>query len=154
MKNKLLAASLAILAMATFPAKAEGPDTFSRGSGVTARIGAGAPANFNLGLGYQFGPHLSLTGEAFSYSGLTTMTGTVDARYYVYDRCFTPFLEVRAGYGVLGTTYENKKYCDALGSMSAGLSWRRFDLGAGVIFDSFHKAEFTAGISWTVKIGR
>ena len=64
---------------------------------------------------------------------------------------FTPFVATRIGYGTLGKTLEYSNYKDNLGSIIAGLSWRRFDVGAGIIYDSFHKTEFTANLSWTFR---
>lgn len=124
-------------------------DGFSREKGIITRIGAGAPANFDLGAGYRFNPHFALAIEAYSYSGLTTFTGVMDARYHILDSSFTPFVATKLGYGKLGMTMEYRTYYDLLGSLTAGISWRGFDLGAGIIYDSFHKMEFTANISWT-----
>ena len=150
--NKSVALSVLALFVMITPshsanvAKSEG---FSREKGIIVRVGAGAPANFNIGAGYRFNPHFSLVGEAFSYSGLTAFTGAIDARYYILDKSLTPFVAAEIGYGTLGMTMENSAYRNALGSLTAGLSWRGFDLGAGIIYDPFHKMEFTANLSWT-----
>lgn len=152
MKSGRIAVLIALLAMfASHSAIAANADGFSRDKGFIVRVGAGAPANFNVGAGFRFNPHLTLTGEVFSYSGLTTLTGVIDARYYVLDNGFTPFVATRIGYGTLGKTLEYSNYKDNLGSIIAGLSWRRFDVGAGIIYDSFHKTEFTANLSWTFR---
>lgn len=144
-------AVLAALAIVTFslPAAAADGDGFTRGNGVIARIGAGAPANLNLGAGYRFNSHFALAMEAFSYSGLTTLAGAVDARYHVLDNALTPFISAKIGYGSLGKTLEYKDYKDLLYAWTAGISWRGFDLGAGIIYDSFHQLGFTANLSWT-----
>ena len=150
--NKSMALSVLALFVMITPshsanvAKSEG---FSREKGIIVRVGAGAPANFNIGAGYRFNPHFSIAGEVFSYSGLTTVTGVADARYYILDKNMTPFVAAKIGYGTLGRTIENTAYRNALGSLTAGLSWRGFDLGAGIIYDPFHKMEFTANLSWT-----
>ena len=124
-------------------------DGYSREKGVIVRLGAGAPLNLDLGAGYRFNPHFALAVEACSYSGLTTLTGVLDARYHILDKDFTPFVAARIGYGSLGKTVKYQNYYNALGSLTAGLSWRGFDLGAGVIYDPFHRFQFTANISWT-----
>lgn len=124
-------------------------DGFSRDKGMIVRIGAGIPSNFNMGAGYRFCPHFSVDAELFSYSGLTTFTGAVDARYYILDKSLTPFIAAKIGYGTLGKTMEYSTYRNALGSLTAGISWRRFDLGAGIIYDPFHRVEFTANLSFT-----
>lgn len=138
-----------LMAVSAYSANAADGDGFSRGKGVIARIGAGAPANFDLGAGYRFNSHFALAVEAYSYSGLTTFTGVMDARYHILDNALTPFVATKIGYGELGITMEYATYKDILGSLTAGLSWRGFDLGAGIIYDSFHKVEFTANLSWT-----
>ncbi|MCQ2162697.1 MAG: hypothetical protein MJY86_05415 [Bacteroidales bacterium] len=138
-----------LMFVSTYPANAANGDGFSRGKGVIARIGAGTPANFDLGAGYRFNPHFALAMEAYSYSGLTTFAGVMDARYHILDSAFTPFVATKIGYGELGMTIEYGTYQDILGSLTAGLSWRGFDLGAGIIYDSFHKMGFTANLSWT-----
>ena len=143
----VLAALLMIVP--AYSANAADGDGFRRGKGVIARIGAGAPANFDLGAGYRFNPHFALAIETYSYSGLTTFTGVMDARYHILDNAFTPFVATKIGYGKLGMTMDYWTYKDFLGSLTAGLSWRGFDLGAGILYDSFHKMEFTANLSWT-----
>lgn len=156
MKNSVfkipdLVAVLAALMMIVFSnsANAADSDGFSRGSGVITRIGAGALENIDLGVGYRFNPHFALAIEAYSYYGLTTFTGVVDARYHILDNAFTPFVATKIGYGKLGMTVEYWTYRNVLGSLTAGLSWRGFDLGAGIIYEPFHKIEFTANLSWT-----
>ena len=146
--------ALSVLAMllmivTSHPVHAANGDGFVRKEGVIARIGAGTPANFDLGVGYRFSPHFALAAEAYSYSGLTTITGVIDGRYHILDNAFTPFVDAKIGYGSLGKTAEYMNYKDILGSLTAGLSWRGFDLGAGIVYDSFHKLEFTANLSWT-----
>lgn len=142
----MLAALMMIVAAPS--AHAANGNGFSREKGVIARVGAGAPANFNLGVGYRFNPHFALTMEAYSYSGLTAITGAIDARYYLLKNAITPFVSAKIGYGALGMTAECMKYKDVMSSMTTGLSWRRFDLGAGIIHDPFHKLEYTANLSW------
>ena len=149
--KKLL--SVALLAVLAFPSIAADKDGRTKAGGVTVRIGAGAPANFNIGAGYQFSPHFSLTAEVFSYSGLTAFTGALDARYYFSDKEVSPFLAAKAGYGTLGTTYELQNYNGMSGTLMAGARWHRFDLGAGCVCDSFHKMEFIANLSWTYCFG-
>lgn len=152
MKKIVTIMAAAMLLLGSFSAQAA--DGFTRGKGVTARIGVGAPASLELGLGYQFCPQFSLTAEAYSFSGLTAAAGVLDARYYVLDQAFTPFVDVRAGYGIMGKDMSYRDCYDYLGSVSAGISWRRFDLGAGVIYDPFHKLSVTANLSWTIRFGR
>lgn len=130
-------------------ASAAGSDGYVREKGMTVRVGAGAPSNSYIGAGYRFGPHFSIAAEAFSYSGLTTITGVVDARYHILDNVFSPFVAARIGYGKLGMTMEYRPCRNALGSLTAGLGWRGFDLGAGIIYDPFHKLQFISDISWT-----
>lgn len=139
----------ALVLAVSFPANAADGGEFTRGNGIIARIGAGVPSNFNIGAGYRFNPHFALAAEAYSYSGLTALTGVIDARYHILDNVITPFAAAKIGYGTLGMTIENNSYKDVLGSLTAGLSWRGFDLGAGVIYDTYHKTEFTVNISWT-----
>ena len=153
--KKLLLKTLFVAALMTACTFcAEGGDGFSRGRGTIARIGAGVPANFEAGIGYRFCPQFELAAEAFSYSGLTAITAALDARYHILDRSFTPFVDTKIGYGTLGVNIENQNYNNCFGSITAGLSWRRFDLGAGVVFDPFHKVEFISALSWTFCFGK
>lgn len=150
--NKSMALSVLALFFMVIPshhANAANGDGFSREKGIIIRIGAGAPANFNIGAGYRFNPHFSIVGELFSYSGLTTFTGVADARYHILDKSMTPFVAAKIGYGTLGMTIENSSYRNGMASLIAGYSWRGFDLGAGIIYDPFHKMQFTTNISWT-----
>ena len=151
---KHLLVAVLLLVAASLSANANENTEFVREKGVIARIGAGAPANFNVGLGYRFCPHFELAAEVFSYSGLTTITGVLDARYHILDRPLTPFVAAKAGYGVLGTTLEYQNYSNLLGVLTAGMSWKGFDLGAGLVYDPFHRFGFTANLSWTYRFGR
>ena len=149
MKQRFLLTAV-ILAVFAFPSGAAEPGDNYRGQGMIARIGIGAPANVEIGIGYQFCPNFALTAEAFSYSGMTAMTGALDARYYMTEKQCSPFLGARLGYGTLGKSVDNQNFNDMFESVTAGISWHRFDLGAGIIYDSFHKAQFIAGLSWTI----
>lgn len=153
MKKILLKTMFVAVMMTACTFSAKGGDGFSRGHGVIARIGAGVPANFEAGIGYRFCPQFELAAEAFSYSGLTAMTGALDARCHILDRSFTPYVDAKIGYGTLGVDIENQNYNNFHGSITAGLSWRRFDLGAGAVFDPFHKVEFISALSWTFCFG-
>ena len=149
-KSVIFSVLTVLLALvASHSASAASGDGFSRGKGVLVRVGAGAPINLNLGAGYRFGPHFALAAEAYSYSGLTALTGAIDARYHILDNSFTPFAAAKLGYGSLGEDYDYKNVNDFIGSLTAGVSWRGFDLGAGIIYDPFHKLGFTANLSWT-----
>ncbi len=151
--NIMTAASLFVAC--SFSAAADnGAGEFSRSKGTIGRIGVGAPANFEIGLGYQFNKYFSLTAEALSYSGLTSVAGVVDARWYMLDKTLTPYADARIGAGLLGKNVENQNCFGPVGSVTAGLSWRRFDIGAGVICDPFHKVEFTSSLTWTYNFGR
>lgn len=143
----------AILLGCTVSAMAAERTDYSRGKGALVRIGAGAPANAEFGFGYQLNPHCSLAAEAYSFWGLTTFTGALDARYYFMDQAFTPFVGAKAGYGLLGKTMSYRDCYDFMGTALAGLSWRGLDLGAGVIYDPFHGAQFTASLNWNIRIG-
>lgn len=143
---------MAVLCMAipSHPASAANAGGFSRENGVIARIGTGGYLeNLDIGVGYRFNPHFTLAMEAYSYFGITTFTGVIDARYHILDKPFSPFVAAKAGYGKLGMTIEYWTYRNVLGSLTAGLGWRGFDLGAGIIYDPFHKMQFTTNISWT-----
>lgn len=142
-------AVLMSLVMAICTVSSSAADEISRRNGVIARIGAGAPGNLEIGAGYRFNQHFSIAGEVFSYSGLTTVAGVADARYYILDKNMTPFVAAKIGYGTLGRTIENTAYRNGLASLMAGLSWHGFDLGAGIIYDPFHNMGFTADLSWT-----
>ncbi|MCQ2188023.1 MAG: hypothetical protein MJY73_06715 [Bacteroidales bacterium] len=149
----MIAAS--ILVACSFSAMAgNGVGNFSRSKGTIGRIGVGAPANFEIGLGYQFNRYFSLTAEALSFSGLTAVAGVVDARWYMLDKTLTPFADAKIGAGILGKDIDNQNCFGPIGSITAGLSWRRFDIGAGIICDPFHKVEFTSSLTWTYNFGR
>ena len=149
----MIAASL--LVACSFSAMADNSiGGFSRSKGAIGRIGAGAPANLEIGLGYQFNEHFALTAGALSFSGLTAVTGVVDARWYMLNETFTPYADARIGAGILGKNMENQNCLGPIGSITAGLSWRRFDIGAGVICDPFHKVEFISSLTWTCNFGR
>lgn len=49
----------------------------------------------------------------------------------------------------IGETYEYQDYNDLFGAVAASISWRRFDLDTGCVFDNFHKMELVANLSWT-----
>lgn len=132
-------------------AQAANGNDFSRNTGLILRAGVG-PDNFDLGAGVQLNPHFAVTAEAFSFSGLTSINAVADVRYYVLDKTITPFVDVKAGYGMLGKTIEYRGYYGMVTSATAGISLRRFDLGAGVTYDEFHKAGFIANLSWTLNL--
>lgn len=88
------------------------------------------------------------------FSGLTSMAGVLDARSHILDQPFTPFVDIKLGYGVLGKDIDNANCYGIVFAPTAGLSWRRFDLGAGIIYDPFHKTCFMANLSWTFNFQR
>lgn len=127
---------------------------FSRDKGTIGRIGVGAPTNFEIGVGYQFNKYFALTAEALTFSGLTSIAGVVDARWYMTKEVLTPYADAKLGFGLLGETLEYENYFGPVGSVTAGISWRRFDLGAGIIYDPFHKLGFTSSLTWTYNFRR
>ncbi len=147
--------AVALIGGCSFSAKAANNiGDFSRHKGVIGRIGAGIPANAEIGLGYQFNWLFALTAEAYSFSGLTSIGGAVDARWYVTPEDFTPYADLKVGYALLGTNMEYQNCYGAFSAVTAGLSWRWFDLGAGITYDPFHKVEFTASLTWTFNFCR
>lgn len=146
--------ALAVTAAFAFSAGAADFKDYSRYRGLFSEVSIGVPASFEIGAGYQFNTHFAMTAEAFSYSGLTAMTGAVSSKYYMYDRVFTPYAQAKLGYGTLGVDYENMEYNDMFCSVSIGLSWCSFDLGAGFVLDSFHRVGFNTSLSWIYRFGR
>lgn len=151
---KIIVAATLLVACSVSAMAGNGIGDFSRNKGTIGRIGVGAPANFEIGLGYQFNKYFSLIAEAISFSELTAVSGVVDARWYMLNESLTPYADAKIGAGVLGKDIDNKNCFGPIGSIMAGLSWRRFDIGAGVIYDPFHKIEFISGLTWTCNFGR
>lgn len=152
--KKIITIAAILLATLTTSSHAADNSGWARRQGPVARIGIGTPASFELGAGYQFSPNFVLTVDAFSYSGLTAMSGIADARYYFLDKDFTPFIDMKAGYGVLGKNLENQSVFGAVEALSAGVSWKALDLSAGFIHDSFHGIEYSLNLTWTIRFRR
>lgn len=142
--------TIIVVILATVCMAAASNKDYQRRQGVIARVGIEDPAGFNVGVGYQFNPHFALTAEAYSFSGLTSMSGSVDARYYFLDRTFTPYVNAKAGYGILGKNLENQNDNGFIGIAGAGLSWKGFDFGVGGMYDRFHKIGCSVNVSWTL----
>lgn len=147
--KRIITIAAALLVTAFTLASAQDND-YQRSQGFITRVGIEDPAGFILGAGYQFSPHFALAAEAYSFSGLTSMSGALDARYYILDKTWTPYVGVKGGYGVLGTDFENQKVFGAIGTATAGVSYKGFDLGVGAIYDNFHKGEYGVSFSWTL----
>ena len=154
MRNLLckLALAAALLAAGPFSAMASNGIGFSRSHGVIGRAGAGTPANFDAGFGYQFCPHFGLTAGVMGFSGLTSMAGVLDARSHILDQPFTPFVDIKLGYGVLGKDIDNANCYGIVFAPTAGLSWRRFDLGVGATYDAFNQLLPFVNLSYNIRL--
>lgn len=126
----------------------------AQNSGPYIRVGAGYYADVNIGAGYLFKSGLSVGAEATTWSQFCGVGGDVDARYRFTNKGFSPFVDVKIGYGLLGRTYENQNYYNFFTSGMAGLSWRHWDFGAGVAFDRFYKAYPVVNLSYTFVLGK
>ena len=123
-----------------------------RAAGWFFRIGGGVPANINAGIGYRFAPQFSLTAELKTYSGLTSIVGGIDARFYFTKKNLTPFIVLNADYGCLGKTLDYRDYWADSYSFMLGLSWRRFDLGLGVSYDTFSHHLPLVNLSYNIRL--
>ena len=123
-----------------------------RAAGWFFRIGGGVPANINAGIGYRFAPQFSLTAELKTYSGLTSIVGGIDARFYFTKKNLTPFIALNADYGCLGKTLDYRDYWADSYSFMLGLSWRRFDLGLGVSYDTFSHLLPLVNLSYNIRL--
>lgn len=126
----------------------------AQNSGPYIRVGAGYYADINIGAGYLFPSGLSIGAEATTWSQFCGIGGDVDARYRLTNKDFSPIVDIKAGYGLLGKTIENQNYWDFFTSAMAGLSWRHWDLGAGIAYDKYYKAYPVVNLSYTFILGR
>lgn len=112
------------------------------------RISAGYYNTFGVAAGYSFSDNFSLGVEASAWSDFCGLIGGVDARYRFSDWTVKPFADVMVGYGMLGKTLEYEDYYDFAFRAMPGVSWKRFDLGVGVAYDSFYKLYPVATLSF------
>ena len=94
------------------------------------RISAGYNNTLSVGVGWRFSDNFTLGAEANGWSSLCGVVGGLDARYYFSNRSVKPFADIMIGYGLLGLTYDCQNYYAFAYRAMAGISWRRFDLGA------------------------
>lgn len=118
-------------------------------SGLYIRVGAGYFADVNVGAGYTFPFRLSVGAEVTTWSMFCGIGGMVDVRYRFIDNQFSPFADVKLGYGLLGKTYENENFNGFMFSTMGGLSWRWLDIGLGIGVDGFYSIFPMANISYT-----
>lgn len=114
------------------------------------RISAGYNNTISIGAGWRFSDNLTVGAEANGWSMLCGVVGGLDARYYFSDWSVKPFADVMVGYGLLGVTYDLQNYYDFAYRAMAGINWRRFDLGAGVTYDSFYQGWPVVTLSYTI----
>jgi|GEM_PF-4866084 hypothetical protein len=126
----------------------------AQNSGAYIRVGAGYYADINVGAGYMFRNGLSLGAEATTWSMFCGIGGALDARYRFTPKDFSPFVDVKLGYGLLGVDYEYENYYNCFTSAMAGISWRRWDLGAGIAYDRFYKSYPVVNLSYTFLLGK
>ena len=125
-----------------------------RTTGLNLRVGGGYPAHANLGIGYNITPRLSVELQAFTTTQFFGIAGGIDARYYFLEKPITPFVNLRAGYGMLGKTLENKNFYDLTFSGMVGVSWKRFDLGVGMGYDLYNPFIPFVNLSYSIPLGR
>ncbi len=148
--KKVIIASLVLFAFATNI----NAQSFTLKSGPYIRVGAGYYADINLGAGYTFPFRLSVGAEATTWSMFCGFGGDVDLRYRFLDKQFSPFIDAKIGYGLLGKTREYQNYYDLFYSAMVGVSWRQLDLGVGVAYDCYYKACPVANLSYTFVFGK
>lgn len=146
MKN-IIVCLLIVTSALNASAKKLQPFAFTFGSYI--RIGVGYYADVNIGAGYTFPFRLSVGGELTTWSSFCGKGGTVDIRYRFLNKQFSPFISAKAGYALLGQTYDYKNYSGFIYSAMAGVSWRWLDVGAGVAYDNFYGVYPMVNISYT-----
>ncbi len=145
-KNIIICLLLSAMAV-NVSAKKLQPFVFT--SGAYIRVGVGYYADVNIGAGYTFPFRLSVGGELTTWSMFCGKGIVADIRYRFLNKQFSPFISAKAGYALLGQTYDYKTYSGFIYSSMAGLSWRWLDVGAGVAYDSFYGVYPMANISYT-----
>lgn len=148
-KNSLTILFFAILFVCTTPLKAQRLKEFEFHSGPYIRVGAGYFADLNVGAGYTFPFRLSLGAEVTTWSMFCGVGAMVDARYRFIDNQFSPFVDAKSGFGLLGKTYDNRTYSGFMTSVMGGLSWRGLDLGIGAGYDEFYGFSPVVNLSYT-----
>lgn len=123
-------------------------------SGPYIRVGAGYYADVNVGAGYTFPFRLSVGGEVTTWSMFCGVGAMADVRYRFLDNQFSPFADVKLGYGLLGKNYECENLYGFMFSTMGGLSWRCLDIGLGIGVDDFYKVSPIANISYTFILKR
>ena len=119
-------------------------------SGPYGRISAGYNNTLSIGVGWSVSDNFTVGAEANAWSLLCGVVGGLDARYYFSNWCVKPFADVMIGYGLLGVTYDRQNFYDFAFRAMAGISWRRFDLGAGVTYDNFYQCWPAVTLSYTL----
>lgn len=133
-------------------ASARMSSVYSRGSGYGVRAEITVPDGANVALVRQLSPRVVLGVEAAVISQMSGWAAMADARYYFQDKAFTPFADLRAGYGLIGKTIDDKDVYGLTGGATVGLSWRRLDLGFGVTYDEWSKVKPAISLSYTLML--
>lgn len=123
---------------------------YSRGSGYGVRAEVTVPDGANVAFVNQLSPRLALGAEAAAISQMTGWAVMADARYYFQDKAFTPFVNLSAGYGLIGKNINYDNVYGLTAGASAGLSWHRLDLGVGVTYDDWSKVKPAVSLSYTL----
>ena len=117
-------------------------------------VGIGYYNTLSIGAGYNFSDRMSVGIEVDGWSEFCGLIGGVDARYRFSDWNVKPFVDVMAGYGLLGVTYENKNYYNYACRAMTGISWKGFELGAGVAYDTYNKAWPVAMLTYSFSFAK
>ncbi|MBR1798859.1 MAG: hypothetical protein IJ761_03040 [Bacteroidales bacterium] len=140
MKRLTIIAALVLflVPLHTIAQTTEYPQTmnYTRGSGFVIRpeLNNGLLAT----LGYQINPHIMIEGSiGFGLGDPAAITTVVGARAYASDRPWTIFFDYRIG------TESVSGYSIARHTFIAGIAYKDFDLGGGVIFGTDGTASAT-----------